>query len=146
MPRKAKINRKTKETSIAVEVNIDGKGNYNIDTKIGFLNHMLEQFSKHSLNCSGVAVGGSLDSMPRSFKPSSKTSENKNLQWDENLPQIFPIGNASLFSTKSQKGQMTPLFSFMPLNQCTNPCSSLQLGYLKSGGTNRKAPLIDHLF
>ena len=49
MPRKAKINRKTKETSIAVEVNIDGKGNYNIDTKIGFLNHMLEQFSKHSL-------------------------------------------------------------------------------------------------
>tara|TARA_B100002052_G_C15726111_1_gene526416 strand:+ start:196 stop:786 length:591 start_codon:yes stop_codon:yes gene_type:complete len=49
MPRKAKINRKTKETSIAVELNIDGKGNYNIDTKIGFLNHMLEQFSKHSL-------------------------------------------------------------------------------------------------
>jgi imidazoleglycerol-phosphate dehydratase len=49
MPRKAKINRKTKETSIAVEANLDGKGMYKIDTKIGFLNHMLEQLSKHSL-------------------------------------------------------------------------------------------------
>jgi len=49
MSRKAKILRKTKETSIAVEMNIDGKGIYKIDTKIGFLNHMLEQISKHSL-------------------------------------------------------------------------------------------------
>jgi imidazoleglycerol-phosphate dehydratase len=49
MIRKAKISRKTKETSIAVEVNIDGKGKYKIDTGIGFLDHMLEQLSKHSL-------------------------------------------------------------------------------------------------
>ena len=49
MPRKAKVNRKTKETSISVEANLDGKGSYKIDTKIGFLNHMLEQLSKHSL-------------------------------------------------------------------------------------------------
>ena len=49
MIRKAKISRKTKETSIAVEVNIDGKGRYKIDTGIGFLDHMLEQLSKHSL-------------------------------------------------------------------------------------------------
>ena len=48
MKRKAKITRKTKETSINVEVNIDGKGKYKIDTGIGFLNHMLEQLSKHS--------------------------------------------------------------------------------------------------
>ena len=49
MARKAKISRKTKETSIIVEANIDGKGSYKINTKIGFLNHMLEQLSKHSL-------------------------------------------------------------------------------------------------
>jgi len=49
MNRKAKISRKTKETSIVVEVNIDGTGKYKIDTGIGFLNHMLEQLSKHSL-------------------------------------------------------------------------------------------------
>jgi imidazoleglycerol-phosphate dehydratase len=45
----AKVNRKTKETSIEAEVNLDGKGVYNIYTGIGFLNHMLEQLSKHSL-------------------------------------------------------------------------------------------------
>ena len=49
MKRKAKILRKTKETSISVEANIDGKGKYNIKTGIGFLDHMLEQLSKHSL-------------------------------------------------------------------------------------------------
>jgi imidazoleglycerol-phosphate dehydratase len=45
----SKVNRKTKETSIEAEVNLDGKGIYKIDTGIGFLNHMLEQLSKHSL-------------------------------------------------------------------------------------------------
>ena len=49
MSRKGKISRKTKETSISVDLNIDGKGKYKIDTGIGFLDHMLEQLSKHSL-------------------------------------------------------------------------------------------------
>ena len=49
MSRKAKITRKTKETSIQVDLNIDGKGKYKVDTGIGFLNHMLEQLSRHSL-------------------------------------------------------------------------------------------------
>ena len=48
MKRKAKISRKTKETNISVDMNIDGKGKYKIDTGIGFLNHMMEQLSKHS--------------------------------------------------------------------------------------------------
>ena len=37
MSRKAKILRKTKETNIIAEVNLDGKGSYNIKTQIGFL-------------------------------------------------------------------------------------------------------------
>ena len=49
MKRKAKILRKTKETSISVAVNLDGKGKYKVNTGIGFLDHMLEQLSKHSL-------------------------------------------------------------------------------------------------
>ena len=48
MKRKAKISRKTKETSINVDLNIDGKGKYKIKSGIGFLNHMLEQLAKHS--------------------------------------------------------------------------------------------------
>ena len=61
MIRKAKINRKTKETTISVEVNLDGKGSYKIDTKIGFLNHMLEQLSKHSLIDLKILAKGDTD-------------------------------------------------------------------------------------
>ena len=46
--RKSTIKRKTKETDITVSINLDGKGIYNINTPIPFLNHMLEQLSKHS--------------------------------------------------------------------------------------------------
>ena len=47
--RKATIERKTKETSIAVAVNLDGTGQYTVSTGIGFLDHMMEQLSRHSL-------------------------------------------------------------------------------------------------
>ena len=48
-PRFALMNRKTKETQINIELNLDGTGKYNINTGIGFFDHMLELFSKHSL-------------------------------------------------------------------------------------------------
>ena len=47
--RNAKVNRKTKETDISCEINIDGKGQNEISTGIGFFDHMLEVFSHHSL-------------------------------------------------------------------------------------------------
>ena len=47
--RKSNIERKTNETNISVKINIDGKGKFKIATGIGFLDHMLEQLSKHSL-------------------------------------------------------------------------------------------------
>lgn len=46
--RTAKIIRKTNETDISLEINLDGQGRYDIDTGIGFFDHMLSHFSKHS--------------------------------------------------------------------------------------------------
>ena len=47
--RKARVARTTHETDIAVEVDLDGTGAYDVSTGIGFLDHMIEQFSRHSL-------------------------------------------------------------------------------------------------
>ena len=47
--RKNEVKRKTKETEVVCNVNLDGVGTSNIDTGIGFFNHMLEIFSHHSL-------------------------------------------------------------------------------------------------
>ena len=47
--RTAKVNRKTKETDISCEINIDGTGQNEISTGVGFFDHMLEIFSHHSL-------------------------------------------------------------------------------------------------
>ena len=46
--RNAVIERKTAETDISLKLNLDGNGEYKIDTGCGFLDHMLCLFSKHS--------------------------------------------------------------------------------------------------
>ena len=58
--REATIARKTKETSIEVTVNLDGGGVYQVSTGIGFLDHMLEQLSRHSLIDLTVKAKGDL--------------------------------------------------------------------------------------
>ena len=54
------IERKTKETAIAVSVDLDGTGDYDIATGIGFLDHMVEQFARHSLIDVKMKVAGDL--------------------------------------------------------------------------------------
>ena len=58
--RRGEIIRQTKETDIRASVNLDGNGNYNVDTGIGFLDHMLEQLSKHSLIDIDIKATGDL--------------------------------------------------------------------------------------
>lgn len=58
--RTATINRSTAETRIDVTVNLDGTGTYAIDTGIGFLDHMVEQLSRHGLIDIDLKVDGDL--------------------------------------------------------------------------------------
>ena len=61
MTRIAKASRKTSETDIEIELNIDGTGKYNIDTGVNFFNHMLESFSRHSFIDLNVDAKGDVE-------------------------------------------------------------------------------------
>ena len=58
--RQGSVERKTKETNISGKVNLDGSGVFEISSGIGFLDHMLEQFSRHSLIDLKVNADGDL--------------------------------------------------------------------------------------
>ncbi len=58
--RKAEIKRKTKETDIAVTVDLDGTGKADVATGIGFLDHMLEQVARHGLIDLKIKAAGDL--------------------------------------------------------------------------------------
>ena len=58
--RQGSVERKTNETNISGKVNLDGTGIFEISSGIGFLDHMLEQFSRHSLIDLNVKADGDL--------------------------------------------------------------------------------------
>ena len=58
--RKASLKRETKETNVAVDMNLDGSGEYDVQTGIGFLDHMMEQLSRHSLMDLTIRAEGDL--------------------------------------------------------------------------------------
>ncbi|UXN04029.1 MULTISPECIES: imidazoleglycerol-phosphate dehydratase HisB [unclassified Bartonella] len=60
MARKASLSRKTNETDITVKIDLDGTGQFNINTGIGFFDHMLEQLSRHSLIDMEITANGDL--------------------------------------------------------------------------------------
>lgn len=61
MSRIADIGRNTSETQIKIRLNIDGKGQYNIDTGLNFFNHMLGSFSKHSRMDLDIIANGDIE-------------------------------------------------------------------------------------
>jgi len=58
--RKSKINRKTKETQIAVSLVVDGKGQAEVNTGVGFFDHMLNHLARHGMMDIAVAAKGDL--------------------------------------------------------------------------------------
>lgn len=60
MERRATLTRKTKETDISITLDLDGTGKTQIDTGVGFFDHMLDGFARHGLFDLGVTVKGDL--------------------------------------------------------------------------------------
>ena len=58
--RQAQVERKTNETDIALSIDLDGTGSYDIQTGIGFLDHMIDQLSRHSLIDMTIRATGDL--------------------------------------------------------------------------------------
>ncbi|SLN54624.1 Imidazoleglycerol-phosphate dehydratase [Roseovarius litorisediminis] len=58
--RSAKVTRKTAETDISVEINLDGTGTYDNQTGVGFFDHMLDQLARHSLTDMKIRCSGDL--------------------------------------------------------------------------------------
>ena len=59
--RSARVNRKTKETDIAVELGVDGVGKSSVETGVPFLNHMLDSFARHGFFDLTVRANGDLE-------------------------------------------------------------------------------------
>jgi len=59
--RTAKVQRRTKETTVELQLNLDGTGRYQIDTGIGFLDHMLAHLSKHGRMDITIRASGDLE-------------------------------------------------------------------------------------
>jgi len=60
MDRKATLERNTKETQISLSLNLDGEGNADVNTGVGFLDHMLDHLAMHSLSDLAVRATGDL--------------------------------------------------------------------------------------
>jgi imidazoleglycerol-phosphate dehydratase len=87
------LERKTKETDISISLNAKGSGKHNISTGVGFFDHMLEAFSKHSLIDLEIAATGDL------HVDAHHTVEDVGIVVGKAFAQeIFPIENVERFS------------------------------------------------
>ena len=64
MPRKAKVRRRTTETDVAVELELDGQGRFRVETGLPFFDHMLAQLAKHGLFNLTLRAKGDLEVDP----------------------------------------------------------------------------------
>lgn len=64
LARKAQVSRETRETAIALDLNLDGIGQYHVSTGIGMLDHMLEQLAKHGLFDLTIDAKGDIERDP----------------------------------------------------------------------------------
>ena len=90
------INRETKETNIALKLNFLGEGKSSINTGVGFFDHMLESFSKHSL------IDLEIDCKGDTHVDDHHTVEDVGIVLGQALKQaIFPIENVERFGSSA---------------------------------------------
>ena len=104
--RKANITRKTTETNINCEVNLDGTGKYEINTGVGFFNHMLELFSYHSLIDLELRASGDI------HVDLHHTVEDTG----------YVIAQAIIKALKDKKGIRRYGFFYAPMDECLTRC------------------------
>ena len=104
--RTAKVNRKTNETDISCEVNIDGTGQNEISTGIGFFDHMLELFVHHSL-----------------IDMTLKTDGDTNVDLHHSVEDTgYAIALATSKALGEKKGINRYGFFYVPMDECLSRC------------------------
>ena len=104
--RKAAVTRNTRETEIFCEVNLDGTGQHNIKTNIGFFDHMLELFSHHSL------IDLKLNAKGDTHVDLHHTVEDSG----------YSIAQAIKNSLGNRKGIKRYGFFYVPMDECLSRC------------------------
>ena len=104
--RVSSLKRETNETSIVVQINLDGKGKNNINTGLSFFDHMLEQLSKHSLIDINLKCKGDLQI------DSHHTMED--VGW--------ALGKAINKALGEKRGIKRYSFNFLPMDECLTRC------------------------
>ena len=104
--RKGKVERNTKETKISCEVNLDGAGQSNISTQIGFFDHMLELLSHHSL-------------IDINLKCEGDTNVDLHHSVEDTAYSIALAINKAL---DDKKGINRYGFSYVPMDECLSRC------------------------
>ena len=105
--RTASVSRDTNETKISVDINLDGSGQYEVDTGIGFLDHMLEQLSRHSLIDISLKAEGDL------HIDGHHTTEDAGIA----------LGLAMAKALGDKKGIRRYGFSYLPMDEALTRCS-----------------------
>ena len=104
--RKVKVERNTKETDISCTINLDGSGVAEIDTGIGFFDHMLELFVHHSL-----------------IDMSLKTEGNINVDLHHSVEDTaYAIAQATTKALGEKKGINRYGFFYVPMDECLSRC------------------------
>jgi len=137
--RTAKINRKTKETEISIAINLDGSGDYQINTGIGFFDHMLTQIAVHGLFDLAIEARGDLHIDPH------HTVEDCGLSLGSAFSQA--LGNkAGIVRTASAFVPMDEALGQVVIDFSGRPYSVLNAPWMVADVGGMHTTLLEHFF